>query len=54
MNARVHKADLCHPATGAECQRAYPRDARDNIARYLGVGRTTIERAEAVVDAAEE
>ena len=29
-------------------------DARDNIARYLGVGRTTIERAEAVVEAAEE
>jgi N6-adenosine-specific RNA methylase IME4/ParB-like chromosome segregation protein Spo0J len=29
-------------------------DARDRIARYLGVGRTTIERAEAVVDAAEE
>ena len=49
-----HKADLCHPATVAEGQRAYPGDARDNIARYLGVGRTTIERAEAVVDAAEE
>ena len=49
-----HKADLCHPATVAEWQRAYPGDARDNIARYLGVGRTTIERAEAVVDAAEE
>src|ERR1035441_10878273 len=47
-------ADLCHPATVAECQRVYPGDARDNIARYLGVGRTTIERAEAVVDAAEE
>jgi hypothetical protein len=29
-------------------------DARDNIARYLGVGRTTIEKAEAVVEAAEE
>jgi N6-adenosine-specific RNA methylase IME4/ParB-like chromosome segregation protein Spo0J len=29
-------------------------DARDKIARYLGVGRTTIERAEAVVDAAED
>ncbi len=29
-------------------------DARDKIARYLGVGRTTIDRAEAVVDAAEE
>jgi N6-adenosine-specific RNA methylase IME4 len=48
------RADLCHPATVAECQRAYPGDARDNIARYLGVGRTTIERAEAVVAAAEE
>lgn len=41
------RADLCHPA---ECQ----GDARDKIARYLGVGRTTIERAEAVLDAAEE
>ena len=29
-------------------------DSRDKIARYLGVGRTTIERAEAVVEAAEE
>src|ERR1035441_1341386 len=48
------RADLCHPATVAECQRAYPGEARDNIARYLGVGRTTIERAEAVVEAAEE
>src|SRR5579859_7396229 len=48
------RADLCHPATVAECQRAYGGDARDNIARYLGVGRTTIERAEAVVEAAEE
>jgi N6-adenosine-specific RNA methylase IME4 len=48
------RADLCHPATVAECQRAYPGDARDNIARYLRVGRTTIERAEAVVEAAEE
>ena len=28
-------------------------DTRDKIARYLGVGRTTIERAEAVVEAAE-
>ena len=48
------RADLCLPTTMAESQRAYPGDARDNIARYLGVGRTTIERAEAVVDAAEE
>ena len=44
------KTDLCHPATVAEGQ----GDARDKIARYLGVGRTTIERAEAVVEAAEE
>jgi N6-adenosine-specific RNA methylase IME4 len=43
------RADLCHPATVGDCQ----GDARDNIARYLGVGRTTIERAEAVVEAAE-
>src|ERR1019366_8250642 len=35
-------------------RQAYPGDARDNIARYLGFGRTTIERAEAVVEAAEE
>ncbi len=49
-----HKADPCHPATMAEGQRSSPGDTRDNIARYLGVGRTTIERAEAVVDAAEE
>ena len=48
------RADLCHPATVAECQGAYPGDARDNIARFLNVGRTTIERAEAVVAAAEE
>jgi len=44
------KTDLCHPATVAEGQ----GDARDKVARYLGVGRTTIERAEAVVEAAEE
>src|SRR5580692_5729545 len=44
------RADLCLPATRAECQ----GDARDKIARYLGVGRTTIDRAEAVVEAAEE
>jgi len=44
------RADLCHPATVAEGQ----GDARDKIARYLGVGRTTIERAEAVIEAAEE
>jgi N6-adenosine-specific RNA methylase IME4 len=29
-------------------------DTRDKIARYLGVGRTTIERAETVVEAAED
>lgn len=29
-------------------------EARDKIARYLGVGRTTVDRAEAVVAAAEE
>src|ERR1035437_156238 len=44
------RTDLCHPATVAERQ----GDARANIVRYLGVGRTTIERAEAVVEAAEE
>lgn len=38
----------------AEGQRAYSGEARDKIARYLGVGRTTIDRAEAVVEAAEE
>jgi N6-adenosine-specific RNA methylase IME4/ParB-like chromosome segregation protein Spo0J len=48
------RADLCHPATVAECQRPSGGDARDKIARYLGVGRTTIERAEAVVEAAED
>ena len=48
------RAVLCHPAIVAEGQRASPGDARDKIARYLGVGRTTIERAEAVVEAAEE
>jgi ParB family transcriptional regulator, chromosome partitioning protein len=50
---RQGRTDLCHPATVAEGQGAYPGDARDKIARYLGVGRTTIERAEAVVEAAE-
>jgi N6-adenosine-specific RNA methylase IME4/ParB-like chromosome segregation protein Spo0J len=45
---------LCHPATVAEGQRGYSGEARDKIARYLGVGRTTIDRAEAVVEAAEE
>jgi len=46
------RADLCHPATVAECQGA--GEARDKIARYLRVGRTTIDRAQAVVEAAEE
>jgi len=44
------RADLCHPATVAESQ----GPSRDKIARYLGVGKTTIDRAEAVVEAAEE
>jgi len=44
------RTDLCHPAVVAEGQ----GDARDRIAHYLGVGRTTIDRAEAIVDAAEE
>ena len=44
------RTDLCLPATVAECQGA----TRDKIARYLGVGKTTIDRAEAVVEAAEE
>jgi N6-adenosine-specific RNA methylase IME4 len=48
------RTDLCHPATVAECQRADPGAARDKIARYLGVGKTTIDRAEAVVEAAED
>ena len=48
------REDLCHRATVAEGQRASPGTARDKIARYLGVGKTTIDRAEAVVEAAEE
>jgi len=46
------RADLGHTSGMAEVQKT-SGDARDNIARYLGVGRTTIERAEAVVEAAE-
>ena len=42
------RTDLYHSAT------EWQGDARDNIARYLRVGRTTIERAEAVVEAAED
>ncbi|MGA3028242.1 MAG: MT-A70 family methyltransferase [Bryobacteraceae bacterium] len=44
------RADLGHPASEAEDA----GEARDRIARYLGVGRTTIDRAEAVIEAAEE
>ncbi len=44
------RSDLCLPATMAEGQ----GDARDRIARYLGVGRTTIEKAEEVIAAAED
>ena len=44
------RADLCLSTTAAQEQ----GDARDKIARYLGVGRTTIDKAEAVVEAAEE
>jgi len=40
--------DLCHPATVAEGQGA----VRGKIARYLGYGRTTIEQARSVVEAA--
>jgi len=47
---RQGRPSLLPSATVAEGR----RDARDKIARYLGVGRTTIERAEAVVEAAEE
>lgn len=47
------RADLIHPVTMTEGPESAPGDARNKIARYLGVGRTTIDRAEAVVDAAE-
>ena len=53
-SAKGSRADLPHPATATECQGGFPGDARDKIARYLGVGKTTIDRAEAVVEAAEE
>ena len=49
-----HQTSACHPSRVAEEQVPSSGDARDKIARYLGVGRTTIERAEAVVDAAED
>ena len=49
-----HQTGTCPSATKAEGQVRSPGDTRDKIARYLGVGRTTIERAEAVVDAAEQ
>jgi hypothetical protein len=44
----VTGVDICHAATVAECQRADPGAARDKIARNLGVGKTIIDRAEAV------
>ncbi len=43
------RTDL-HPATLAESEKG---DTRDKLARYLGVGRTTIDRAAEVVEAAE-
>ena len=52
--ARQHqgsRTDLEHPATVAGCEKG---EARDRIARLLGVGRTTLARAEEVVEAAEE
>ena len=52
VDARQHqgtKTDLCPSATVAEGQRS----ARDKIARYLGVGRATIERAGAMAETAE-
>jgi N6-adenosine-specific RNA methylase IME4/ParB-like chromosome segregation protein Spo0J len=45
------RTDLEHPATVAGCEKG---EARDRIARLLGVGRTTLARAEEVVEAAEE
>ncbi len=48
------RVDLGPTATRGEFAEPDQGDARDKIPRYLGVGRTTIERAEAVVDAAEE
>src|SRR5438552_6596649 len=36
-----HQTYACHPATVAEGQARSSGDARDKIARYLGVGRTT-------------
>ena len=48
------QADLCHPATVAECQRADRATPATRSPAIWASGRTTIERAEAVVDAAEE
>jgi N6-adenosine-specific RNA methylase IME4 len=48
------RADLSLPHTMGGDLEAGSGEARDKIARYLGVGRTTIDRAEAVVKAAEE
>ena len=45
------RSDLEHPAIVAGCDGG---EVRNKIARYLGVGRTTIDRAEKVVQAAEE
>src|ERR1700685_2881713 len=42
------RVDLSLSTKAAGGQTTQPGDVRDNIARYLGVGRTTIERAEAV------
>lgn len=44
------RVDLRSPIAVTESQ----GESRDKIARYLGVGRTTIDRAEAVLEAAEE
>jgi N6-adenosine-specific RNA methylase IME4 len=45
------RTDLGHPATVAGCDAG---DVRDIVARYAGIGRTTLTRAEEVVQAAEE
>jgi len=47
------RVDLLPQADSASLQEDVAGDTRDKIARYLGVGRTTIERAEALIDAAE-
>lgn len=46
--------DLCHPATVVECQRAYPvTPATTSPGTWASAG-APFERAEAVVEAAEE